>query len=147
MWGNDTESQQGTLSVTTNPGGAAVWLGSKRLGTSPVSTTVDFGSHSLKIELDGYQTQTRTIDMQSATLAVPFELKPSAAAGTVHIYGKAGHLIYIDGTSVGTSPVNTTLTPGRHTIRIVAESGTSSTITEEIQFVDATTPFIINLDN
>jgi hypothetical protein len=29
----------------------------------------------------------------------------------------------------------------------VAESGTSSTITEEVQFSDATTPFIIDLGN
>jgi archaellum component FlaG (FlaF/FlaG flagellin family) len=117
------------------------------VGVTPLSTTIDFGSHSIKVELDGYQTETRSIDMQSAAVTVPFELKPSATSGTVHIYGKTGHLIYIDGNPVGTSPVNTTLTPGRHTIRVVAESGTSSTITEEVQFSDATTPFIIDLGN
>jgi hypothetical protein len=147
MWGTDAEAQQGTLSITTNPDGAAVWLGGKRLGSAPISTTIDFGSHSIKVELDGYQTQTRAIDMQSAALAVPFELKPSASTGTVHIYGKTGHLIYIDGNPVGTSPVNTTLAPGRHTIRVVAESGTSSTITAKVQFTDATKPFIIDLGN
>jgi hypothetical protein len=147
MWGTDVEAQQGTLSISTNPDGAVVWLSGKRLGVAPLSTTIDFGNHSIKVELDGYQTESRSIDMQSAAVTVPFELKRSATSGTVHIYGKTGHLIYIDGNPVGTSPVNTTLTPGRHTIRVVAESGTSSSITEEVQFSDATTPFIIDLGN
>ncbi|MFT5685987.1 MAG: hypothetical protein ACI8RZ_006942, partial [Myxococcota bacterium] len=91
--------------------------------------------------------ETRSVDMQSSELAVPFELKPNIDKGTVHIYGKTGHLIYIDGSPVGTSPINTSLPPGRHTIRVVAEDGTSSTITAEVEFVDATTPYIIDLAN
>lgn len=145
MWGTQEETKQGTLSITSNPAGAVVWLGSKRLGSAPVSTSVDYGSYSIKVELDGYSTQTRSVDVQSAQLAVPFELKPIIARGTVHIYGKTGHLIYVDGSPLGTSPINTTLTPGRHTIRVVAEDGTSSTIISEVEFVDATTPFIIDL--
>lgn len=147
MWGTEDDVKQGTLSIATNPAGAVVWLGSKRLGSAPVSTTVDFGSHTIKVEMDGYRTESRAVDMQSSELAVPFELKPSIAKGTVHIYGKTGHLIYIDGNPVGTSPINTTLTPGRHTIRVVAEDGTSATITAEVEFTDTTTPFIIDLAN
>ncbi|MDG1480456.1 MAG: PEGA domain-containing protein [Myxococcota bacterium] len=147
MWGTEDDVKQGTLSIATNPAGAVVWLGTKRLGSAPVSTTVDFGSHTIKVELDGYRTEIRAVDMQSGELAVPFELKPIIAKGTVHIFGKTGHMIYIDGTQSGTSPVNTTLTPGRHTIRVVAEDGTSATITAEVEFTDSTTPFIIDLQN
>ena len=147
MWGDNEEIKQGSLSISTNPSSAVVWLDTKRLGSAPISSTVDFGRYTIKVELDGYRTEIRSVDVQSASLSVPFELKSILAEGTVHIYGKIGHLIYIDQTPVGTSPVNTTLTPGRHTIRVVAEDGSSATITRDVQFTDATTPFIIDLSS
>ena len=147
MWGENTEAQQGTISISTNPSGATVWLGTKKLGTAPVSTSVDFGSYTIKVELDGYVTDLRSVNVQSSDVSVPFELKAMVTSGTVQIFSKQSYLIYIDGERAGTTPVVTTLSAGEHTIKVVSEDGTSSTMSRNVQFKDDSTPFIIDLSN
>ncbi len=62
-----------TLSVTTSPSGAAVWVGGHYVGVSPVSTAVAPGRIRVRIERSGYETQSIDLtmaDREEVTLAV-----------------------------------------------------------------------------
>ncbi|MEL6347966.1 MAG: PEGA domain-containing protein, partial [Myxococcota bacterium] len=143
-WGTPEDAvSEGEVTITTNPLGARVSIDTKPLGRSPVTTTLGYGVHNIQVELDGHQTAVKTIDVKSDAMSVPFELK--LATETVQIFGHEGSMIYIDGQKVGTSPVNTRLTPGRYSFRVVSPDGTSFTATHDITFAQGA-PVRINLN-
>jgi len=146
-WGTNVEEapSEGMLTINTTPPGARVMLGAENLGASPVRTTVAYGAHTITVEMDGYRTEVRNVSVNAQQLSVPFELLPVLSQGTVQITGREGSMILVDGAQAGTSPTTLQLAPGLHTFRILSEDGTSYTVTRDVQFESANTPFVINL--
>jgi PEGA domain/Curli production assembly/transport component CsgG len=54
----------GRLLVTTTPSGAAVYLDGRKVGKSTFSSKITPERHKLRVVLDGYQTQSRTVDVR-----------------------------------------------------------------------------------
>ncbi|RPI38328.1 MAG: PEGA domain-containing protein [Methanoregulaceae archaeon] len=59
----------GTLSVTTNPAGAQVYIDNVLQGTSPANVpALSAGSHTLRLERDGYQSMTLPVMVNDGTV-------------------------------------------------------------------------------
>jgi hypothetical protein len=56
---------RGTLVVNTLPEGAAVQVGDRSLGTTPLSTTLQSATYELRVERDGYLPVERTVTVAS----------------------------------------------------------------------------------
>ena len=56
----------GTVSITTSPPGAAVYIDSKFAGNTPESLTAAVGNHTLRIESPGYQTLVESLPVNGA---------------------------------------------------------------------------------
>jgi len=64
---------QATLAVNTSPSGAAVWVGGRYVGASPVSTVVTPGRVRVRVEKEGHETRSLDLtvgDGEEVTLAV-----------------------------------------------------------------------------
>jgi hypothetical protein len=59
----------GTLSVTTNPAGAQVYIDNVLQGASPATVpALSAGSHTLRLERDGYQNMTLPVMVNDGTV-------------------------------------------------------------------------------
>ncbi len=72
------EPRSVSLSITSQPGGATVFLDGIRVGITPLQAApVSVGpGRELKLELPGYQTETRTVDLNAAS-NLSFALRPA----------------------------------------------------------------------
>jgi len=113
----------GAIRVLSSPSGATVRIDGSTVGT----TTVEQGgyapgSHTVEISLAGFATQTHQATVvagQTTTLQVTLiPLPPST--GTLRVEtSPAGAIAEIDGTYVGTTPVERgNLAPGTHTVEV-----------------------------
>lgn len=55
--------KMGTINVTTNPGGAKVYIDGTFAGQSPQNKQVLLGSHKVEIKMDGYITESRDVNI------------------------------------------------------------------------------------
>ena len=63
------------ISITSDPKGATAIVDGRSIGTTPVSTEVGAGSHSIRIERKGYEPSERTIEaVEGQTVSEAFEL-------------------------------------------------------------------------
>ncbi|MBO4574429.1 MAG: PEGA domain-containing protein [Bacteroidales bacterium] len=106
----------GILDVNSRPMGATIFIDGKKIGTTPrVITDILIGKHTIRIEKDGYNTDTKEITIiekkktdLNVTLSVGKEI-------TIETNGSGDH-IFVDGKEIGTSPLKTALSYGKHTI-------------------------------
>jgi hypothetical protein len=149
----------GTLSVSSSPGGAAVYVDNSYRGVT--STTVGNlvpGSHSVRLVLAGYQDWTGTVSISAGattylnpTLVV--DQQPQYA--TVSITSNpAGANVYADGvykgqTRSGSPLVSTQVIPGTHTL-LISKAGyqdyttTQTVVAGQNYNVDVTLPPVQN---
>jgi len=67
-----------TLHVESRPRGAQVWAAGQRLGTTPLTDTVDAGATTVEIRLAGYETVTRRVELDDGDEAhIVVELSPT----------------------------------------------------------------------
>ncbi|MEZ4608456.1 MAG: DUF4384 domain-containing protein [Deinococcales bacterium] len=92
----------GTVSVTSNPSGAAVYIDNNFRGYTPISFGENTGSHSIKLDLNGYQSYQQSINVQGgATVQVNATLSPVVRTGTVNFNSSpAGADVYVNGNYV-----------------------------------------------
>lgn len=118
-----------TLSVTTNPEGAQVYLGQENLGTSPLEKSISPGTYELRIEKEGYEAKKETLNFESdlkksyaLTKHKPVQLKIVVAPWAD---------VYIDGKEIGQIPPvkNLKIEVGRHTIEF---KQLEKTVTKEV---------------
>jgi hypothetical protein len=57
------KEKTGTIKVTTTPGSAKVYVDGTFAGQSPQNKTVNLGTHTVRVEMDGYISETRTINI------------------------------------------------------------------------------------
>ncbi len=146
LWQQPTSADEGKINVTSTPAGATVYVDGTAVGTTPTSTTVAYGSHTVKIDMDGYEGSTRSVDVQTRSLSVPFQLKAvGGATGRVNLFGTTGSVVYDGSTKLGTIPVTAQLTEGPHTFKVVLPDGSSYSVTRNVQFPDGGRPVNIPL--
>jgi len=110
-----------SLSLSTVPAGARIYLDGTYVGNSPITLSVSKGAHSLRIEKEGYQTYIETIQISGNTskrivlneLARKYNLTVKSSP--------SGASLYIDGAYVGQTPITLNLESGRHKILLRAE--------------------------
>ena len=106
----------GILDVNSTPMGATIFIDGKKSGTTPrVITDILIGKHTIRIEKDGYNADTKEVTIienkktdLNVTLSIGKEI-------TIETNGSGDH-IYIDGKEAGVSPLKTVLSYGKHTI-------------------------------
>jgi PKD repeat protein len=119
-----------TLSVASNPPGAAVFIDTIIKGRTPLTLTdTAIGNHRITISMDGYEEYTRNIIMEAATpLAIAAVLTRSVPQpttlpppnGLIAITSiPSGAEVYIDGRQRGTAPAMfPEILPGNHQVTI-----------------------------
>ncbi len=112
----------GTMSVTSEPAGARVFVDDTFVGYTPLRYGTTSGNHVVNVELDGY-------DGYEATIAVTGGQTRDVQAGLSQQQrlGQAGFesnpnsaQVYVDGQLIGTTPTDTVnLSEGEHQARFV----------------------------
>lgn len=138
-------ADQSMLTVTVNPPNATIFLNDRRFGRSGRRKSVAFGSYTIRVEMNGYETQTKTVDVRVPEMNIPFELQPVVTEGTVQFVGLTAGELYVNGQSRGPLPATITLMPGRHTIKVVQPDGSSFEVLRDIAFDGSGAPEIVNL--
>ena len=112
----DPEPIYGVLDVNTTPIGADVYIDGKKQGTSPrVISDVLIGKHSVRIEKDGYNPETREIIITENN-KIDLNVQLSQGKEITIETGNFGDKVFIDGKEVGKSPIRIILSYGKHTI-------------------------------
>ena len=86
----------------STPIGADVYVDNTKVGTTPLNGSVNFGKHVVRIQLEGYDTETREFSASDSPLT--FKLK-AFMSWTSIITEPPGAEIYLGGRLVGNSPV------------------------------------------
>lgn len=133
-WSTGSAATSGRLTITSIPTGATVYIDNKQVGRSPVSTEITMGAHSVRLELGGYSSESKSINLNSPEMAASFELKPLVVTGTVNIFGPTGAVVLVDGAQVGKIPTTVKLTEGAHTFEVRTVDGTSYSSSRDVRF-------------
>ena len=105
-----------TLTVSSNPPGAMVFIDNVAKGMTPVTLTdTAIGTHQLLLSKSGFDDYIRSIVIEPATpvtigvtlsKSLPQTTPPSALSGSIAITSfPAGAMVFVDGTPRGTTPV------------------------------------------
>jgi PEGA domain-containing protein len=116
----------GTLSVTTNPPGAHLFVDGVERGVTPLSVPLKPGSHSLEVRGDGAPRLLPITIVAGAQVSQYLELpKAAAAVGQLHVRTEpAGARVSVDGVGRGSAPVTVSeLTPGEHSVVVESDLG------------------------
>ncbi len=140
-------SGQGSLSVSSNPSGASIWIDDVNVGQTPnVITNITSGIHSLKLSKDWYFDNSDTFTIcANQTTTISKVLSPE---GSLTVSSKPiGAEIWIDGSDTGlvTRAEVLQLTPGTHNLTLVRSGYANYTATFKIN-AGMTTPFIALMD-
>jgi PEGA domain len=133
----------GTLSVQTNPAGAAVVIDGQQRGMTPLNVQLKPGRHVVELVTDG---DVRTIPI---TITAGGEVsqfieiaRPASALGELQIRTEpAGAQVTVDGRVLGKSPLTAEgLTPGQHTVVVENELGP---VTQRVTIEAGTTASLV----
>lgn len=120
-----SEVSNGYISVSSSPSYADVYIDGAYKGTTPVTSSVSPGSHTVKVSKSGYDTISRTVSVNSgSTTSVSVSLAQPANSYINIMSTPHGADVYVDGAYKGkTSPNNQflsvgPLSPGSHTVTL-----------------------------
>jgi hypothetical protein len=114
------------VTVASTPIGARVSVGGRYRGTSPIKVTLDSGTHEVRVEQQGYATQTRYLKVEGgAPLALDVVLEPlvRVVSGTLTVASAPPAKLSIDGVSKGRTPLSVAITAGSHTFKLETDDG------------------------
>ena len=115
----------GTVSVTSSPGAALVYVDSNYQGKTPMTVTLYPGTHNFRISLAGYNDYTTSLYISANTnQKLNAQLTP-AIFGTVAVSSIPGAAVWMDSNSQGKIPPSGTLTlpsvtSGNHVFKVTA---------------------------
>jgi hypothetical protein len=127
---------QGILSIRATPSALVSLVDGtaspRRLGTTPVRDSVAPGRYRVQFAKEGYETVEQTVQVQSGeTHSLRASLK--ATTGTLVVRPQPDDAsVWVDGDSVGTGDVETSLETGAHEVTIEASGYTAETRTVQI---------------
>ncbi|QYZ78978.1 PEGA domain-containing protein [Methanofollis formosanus] len=112
----------GTLSVSSSPSGAKVYVDGAYYGRTPQKVTgLAAKSHTLEVRLDGYDTWSSSQRVKAGeTTSVRADLNPHVNYGSIYVTSSpSGAKVYLDGTYEGKTPRTITgISEGRHYIEL-----------------------------
>ena len=118
----------GTITVNTNPPGVELQVDGVPRGRTPVTLSVEGGTHTLAVlGADGQWRKVPVTVAAGAQVSHHLELpKATAALGQLSVRTEpAGARISIDGTPLGKTPMTIVeLAPGEHTVTLESDAGT-----------------------
>lgn len=71
----EKEFQYGTLTITADQDGAAVFINGEASGIAPMQVNLPYGSYAVRVEKDGYAPFEQTVQMNTATALLHAELE------------------------------------------------------------------------
>jgi hypothetical protein len=111
----------GTLSVTSQPQGASLWLNGKPAGVTPLTTETPSGSVLVKASLAGYQDVEQTVQVL-ARRSSQLSLTLDRGLGKIKVETTPpGAMVSIDGKQVGLSPLELDLLTGSHPVSVTLD--------------------------
>ena len=116
----------GTMTVNTDPPGAAVLIDGINRGLTPLNLSLTAGAHMLVVQANG---ESRTIPITIAAGAQVSQFlempKAASAMGQLQVRSEpAGARISVDGTPMGKTPLTVTdLAPGEHSVTLEGDLG------------------------
>jgi len=135
----------GTVSITSIPDGAKVYIDGNFVGTTPLTGYIlSIGEHNIKATKDGYEDYngTFTISAQDINKTISIALTKTVQSNTSYVVttGKlyvnsspAGADIYLNGKLKGNTPQTFTLNPGTYTVKISKDGYVPYTQTIEVK--------------
>jgi len=110
--------REGTLRVSTNPTGAAVYIDGSRIGEAPVKVNLASGNHTIGVQRTGYQDISENIRINSnqnvtrsySLRRIGYELRIDSNPSDAEVF--------INQRSMGRSPITESLNRGLYRIRI-----------------------------
>jgi len=119
--GNSPVFPFGTLSISSRPSGARAFVDNQFVGFTPVARFgTRPGNHTVRLELDGYETFTATVNLPPGeTVPVNAVLRQVRRTGTASFTSQPSNVqVFVDGRSVGTTPTGViTFEEGNHQAR------------------------------
>jgi hypothetical protein len=116
------------LDVQTIPSGALVFVdGHLQHARTPASVSLsrdDF--HEVRVELDGYETETRAIKPEDDAAALTINLAPATAErATLWVEGPPATEVWLDGATTGTMAptIGMQVTTGTHAVELRSRDG------------------------
>jgi archaellum component FlaG (FlaF/FlaG flagellin family) len=112
----------GTIQVNSNPSGADVFVDGRFVGTTPVNYGARAGSREVLIELSGYETFSRVVNLGGgSTATISTDLLAIRRTGMVSFTSTPnGAEVFLNGRSIGTTPTGSvTLDEGSYDVRYV----------------------------
>ena len=119
-------TKDGTLTMTSNPPGAKLFVDGVERGVTPLTVTLNAGAHALELRGDGAPRLMPITMTAGAQLQQYIELAKTAATfGQLQVRTEpAGAKVTIDGTPRGASPTTVAeLTPGEHAVLLESDHG------------------------
>ena len=110
----------GTISITSNPSGAAAYVDGSFVGYTPVRFGTRRGQHTIRVERNDYETFETTINLSGgARTSVDAALTAVPRTGSASFQSQPqGADVYVNGSLVGTTPTGSvTLNEGAYTAR------------------------------
>jgi hypothetical protein len=130
----------GTLTIDSEPSGVNIYIDGEYKGVTPLTTTLEVGSHIINISKEGYENYTQTITItDGATKVITPKLKKIITNGTLYITSNPSNakiiiitkdeaLNYEEGDKLhpinkigDTTPISISLKPGEYYILISKE--------------------------
>lgn len=125
----------GTLNITSSPSGAQAFVDGQFVGFTPVRFGTLSGNRSVRVELDGYETFSTTVNVRGGrTEPVNANLRQARRTGTVTFTSQpSGAEVYVDGRLVGTTPTGAiTLDEGSYEARFARQGYNDSFVTFQV---------------
>lgn len=108
-----------SLHVDTEPPGGMLYLDDQLLGNTPLDwTTIEAGSHKLRIVLNGYVDYENTIYFARGEEKRLHIVLPKELEGLEVISNPPGADVYVDAQPLGKTPLSLQIPPGEHEILI-----------------------------
>jgi len=115
----------GTVTVTSNPTGAQVYVDGNYQGKTPMTVTLYPGSHTFRLSLSGYNDYVTTVNVNAGSSQTINAVMPPGSFGTVNIISLPGAMVSIDSAQQGKVPSSGSLTlnnvnAGNHLFKVTA---------------------------
>jgi len=120
-----TTPKTGTLSISSTPTGAKVYVNNQYKGITPLTLTLNEGNYSVKLSKENYEDSTQSVTVKAnQTGQVSITLKeipsPKPKTGNLSVSSiPAGAQVYVNGTYKGLTPITiNNLNPGTYSIQL-----------------------------
>lgn len=128
----------GTLSVTSMPMGAQIFIDGDFAGISPVNMKLAQGSHKVRAESAGYKPQTIMVSLDSDKASTHLSLDAEATTRKVMLYGPAGaSRVVVNGQTIDALPASIELPVGAHTFTVTLADGSNFQVRQQVQDSDS----------